>query len=171
MNDAPQYFTYDAERSVMVPRRPNLADKTYVDGEEYRLSVIEKRSEASHRAYFAELHSAWLNLPDDRAEQFINENHFRKWLLIKTGYCDERQIVCSTKAEAERIGAFVRSMSPYTLVTVKDRIVTAYEAKSQSYRSMSRAEFNKSKQAVLEYASSLIGVTHAELAENAGTAA
>lgn len=155
----------------MVPLRPRLADREYTDGETYRLGVIEERSTNTHNHYFAALAEAWANLPDEVAERFLNEEHFRKFCLIKTGYCDQRQVVCSAKAEAERIAAFVRSMSPYVLVTVKDRVVTAFEAKSQSYRSMPKEEFQASKTAVLEYAASLIGVEHKALEQHAGASA
>lgn len=168
MNQQP--FKWDADAAVMVPLRRTAALRYYVDEQTYLLEEVQERSLNSHNHYFAELHAAWINLPDDQAERFLNEEHFRKFCLIKTGYSDERQIVCSTKAEAERIGAFVRSMSPYTLVTVKDRIVTAYEAKSQSYRSMSKAEFTASKAAVLDYAASLIGTTRKQLEQNASPA-
>lgn len=164
-------FKWDAEHAVMVPLRKNAALRHFVDEQTYLLEEVQERSTNSHNHYFAELHAAWLNLPDAQAERFINEDHFRKFCLIKCGYSDERQIVCSTKAESERIGAFVRSMSPYTLVTVKDHIVTAYVAKSQSYRSMSKAEFQKSKTDVLDYAASLIGVTAKALTQNAGASA
>lgn len=167
MNDAPQYFTYDAERSVMVPRRPKLADKTYVDGELYRLGVIEERSENSHRAYFAELHSAWLNLPERESERFPTSEHLRKYALIKTGFYDADAFPCASKAEALRLAAFIRPHDEFALVVVKDATVTRYTAKSQSYKAMGRDEFQKSKTAVLDYVSSLIGTTREQLRENA----
>ena len=164
-------FKWDADNAVMVPLRKTAALRHYVDEQVYTLEEVQERSANSHNHYFASLHEAWLNLPDDVAERFVNEEHFRKFCLIKTGYCDQRQIVCSSKAEAERIAAFVRSMSPYTLATVKDRVVTAFEAKSQSYRSMSKDEFRKSKDAVLDYAASLIGTERKALEQNAGASA
>ncbi|HEX7896009.1 MAG TPA: hypothetical protein VF447_17550 [Terriglobales bacterium] len=164
-------FKWDADAAVMVPLRRTAALRHFVDEQIYTLEEVQERSAASHAHYFASLHEAWLNLPDETAERFANEEHFRKFCLIKCGYCDQRQVVCSTKAEGERIAAFVRSMSPYTVVSLKDRVVTAYEAKSQSHRSMSKEEFQASKTAVLDYAASLIGAERNALEQNAGASA
>jgi hypothetical protein len=163
MSDTPQYFTWDAERSVMAPRRKSLADRTYVDGEEYRLGVIEERSAASHSHYFAALHDAWMNLPEAQAERFQTVEHLRKYALIKSGFRDERSIVCASKVEAQRIAAFVTPMDGYALVTVKDAVVVVYTAKSQSYRAMGKEDFQKSKTAVLDLVADMIGVTAKQL--------
>lgn len=160
---APLYFEWDGEH--MVPLRPKLADKEYTIGERYRLGVIEERSAQSHSHFFAALQQAWLNLPEREAERFPTTEHMRKYSLIKTGFCHEKQIVCSSKAEAIRFAAFVDGMDTYALVLVKDNIVRHFTAKSQSYKSMGKEEFTRSKSAVLDYVSSLIGVTQKELAQ------
>ena len=159
----PLYFSWDGER--MVPLRPKLADKEYIIGKRYRLGVIEERSPQSHSHFFAALHQVWLNLPEREAERFPTVESLRKYSLIKAGFCNERQIVCSSKAEAQRIAAFVDGMDQYALVIVKDNIVRHFTAKSQSFRSMGRVEFQRSKEAVLDYVSSLIGVKPQELAQ------
>lgn len=166
MNQQP--FKWDADRAVMVPLRRSAALKYYVDEQVYTLEEVQERSLASHNGYFAALHESWLNLPEREAERFVSEEHFRKYCLIRTGFYTTRDVVCSTKAEAERIAGFARQMSPYAVVTVKDKTVTAFEAKSQSYRSMTKQEFQDSKTKVLDYAASLIGTTRKELEQNAG---
>jgi hypothetical protein len=162
----PQLFTWDGE--AMRPERPKLADKEFCVGEKYRLGVIEERSWSSHNHFFAALQEAWENLSDEQVERWPTAEHLRKYALIKTGFCEERSVVCSTKAEAERIAAFVKAMNGYCVVLLKEKTVTVYEAKSQSYRAMTRAEFQKSKDEVLNYIASLIDVTPRALEQNAG---
>src|SRR5690349_2757067 len=103
----PLPMQWDGE--VMRPTRgfARLADKAYVVGEVYTLVEADaSRSQASHRHYFAAVYDAWLNLPELDAERFPTVEHLRKYALIRAGYCDTREIVCSSKAEAVRLGAF-----------------------------------------------------------------
>src|SRR5581483_593963 len=93
-------FKWDADAAVMVPLRRNIALRHFVDEQVYTLEDVQDRSANSHNHYFASLHEAWVNLPEAIAERFLNEEAFRKYCLIKCGYYTERQIVCSTKAEA-----------------------------------------------------------------------
>lgn len=165
---APQYFSWDAKHSVMVPMRKALAERTYVDAETYRLGVIEERSDNSHKQYFASVNEAWKNLPELWAEQFATADHLRKYALIKCGFYNERMMVCRSKTEALRTVAFIRPMDEYALVLSKGPVVTVYTAKSQSYRAMGKADFQRSKDAVLGYLASLIGTTpHALSTERA----
>ena len=160
---APQSFVWDAGRSVMVPVRKSIADKTYVDGEAYRLGVIEERSQNSHNHFFACVADAWLNLSADQTERWPTREHLRKYCLIKAGFADERSIVCVSAAEAQRVAAFVKPMDTYALVTVSGTCVRVYTAKSQSRKAMGARDFQASKTAVLEIVSALIGVTTKQL--------
>ena len=137
----------------------------------YRLAPYEERSTVSHSHYFACLNDAWANLPDEVAWQYPTAEKLRKTALIRTGYTDERSTVCASNAEALRIAAFIRPMDDYAIVTVKEAVVTIYTAKSQSYRAMGKQEFQKSKDAVIEWISNLIGVATDDLERNAGRAA
>jgi len=166
----PVEFTWNAVQSVMVPRRPRAADRLYVDGETYRLGIIEERSANSHSHYFAALNEAYANLPDELAERFPTVEHLRKVALIRTGFADEHTLTCSSKAEALRVAAFMRPVDEFSIVVAREATVTRYSAKSQSMRAMGAAEFQRSKQAVLEYVSALIGTTRREL-EHAGASA
>lgn len=150
----------------MVPLRPRLADKEYCIGELYRLGVIEERSRNTHNHYFALLHEAWSNLPDDLAERFQTEEHLRKYALVKAGYFDERSIVCGSKAEAQRVAAFIKPMDDFAIVTVSEATVRVYTAKSQSKRAMGAKDFQDSKTKVLEIVAALIGVTPEALAKS-----
>jgi hypothetical protein len=167
----PMPFFWDAERSVMIPRRKNLADRIYVDGEDYRLGVIEERSMGSHGHFFAMLHEAFMNLPDDLAERFQTPDHLRKYALIKAGFYDERSVCCSSKAEAQRIAAFMRPLDNYAIVIASEAVVRIFTAKSQSLKAMGKDEFQRSKTAVLEIVSSMIATSQQALSDNAGRAA
>ncbi len=130
---------------------------TYGDGEVVTLSPVEERSYASHGHYFALLHQAWINLPEEYAERFPSEEHLRKWCLIKSGHRDERTTVCASKAEAERVAAFIKPIDDYAIVVAREATVIVWTAKSQSMRAMGKDAFQQSKDDVLGVLSELIG--------------
>lgn len=141
----------------------NVVAAEYGDGECVRLVRQEARSQASHNHFFAALNDAWLNLPEGEAERFPSAEHLRKWALIKAGYRDERTFVCGSKAEAQRLAAFVKPMDEYAVVVVREAVVTVWTAKSQSMRAMGKADFQRSKDDVLEVVAGMIGATPAQL--------
>lgn len=165
----PLGFQWDGES--MIPLNPRLADKYYVVGETYRMVPQEDRSQASHRAYFAAIREAWQNLPEQYADHLPTDEHLRKWALIKAGYRDERTIACASKAEAQRIAAFIKPMDDYAVVVAREAVVTVYTAKSQSMRAMGRRDFEESKHKVLDVVASLVETDVETLKENAGRAA
>lgn len=165
----PVTFCWDGE--VMTPLNGRVADRHYIVGQTYRLVPFEGRSRASHNQYFAALHDAWLNLAAEFAERFPTEEHLRKWALIRAGFRDERSIVAASKAEAQRLVAFMRPLDDYAVVIARDAVVIVYTAKSQSVHAMGKAEFQRSKQAVLDVVAELIGSNADELRRNAGQAA
>ena len=167
----PILFEWDGE--VMRPANSwaKRADRAYVVGEKYRLSEEHERSASSHRHYFGAIAEAHSNLPENLAEQFLTEEHLRKWALIKANYADERSIVCSTKAEAQRVAAFIKPMDAYAVVVAKEAVVKVFTAKSQSTKAMGKKEFQESKTAVLEIIAGMVGVTPVALEANAGQAA
>lgn len=167
----PMTFTYDAERSVMVPLSKSRADRTYVDREMYRLGVIEERSAKSHAHYFAMLNEAWSNLPEHLAERYPSVEHLRKRALIEAGYFDERTFILENVKSADRLAEFLREMDEFSLVELSGRIVRLRRAQSQSYRAMGKATFADSKQRVLGIVSEMIGTSSAELQKHAGRAA
>lgn len=165
----PLWFLWDND--VMTPQRLRLADKYYVVGQHYRLVPEEERSMRSHRYYFASINEAWKNLPEDLAERFPTADHLRKFALIKAGYRDERSIVAASKAEAQRIAAFIRPMDDFAVVVVSEAVVTVLTAKSQSMRAMGKKTFGESKEAVLDIVAAMIGTSRAALEQNAEQAA
>lgn len=162
---------YEWSGEAMVPRGGfrRVCDELFVIGETYRMEVIEERSAVSHSHFFASINESWKNLPEDLAERFPTAEHLRKYALIKSGYHDERSIVCSTNAEALRFAAFVKPMDEYAVVVVSAATVKVYTAQSQSKRAMDKEKFQASKVAVLELVSSMIGVSSAELQKNSAS--
>lgn len=140
-----------------------ICDERFVIGQTYALDEIKARSHASHAHYFAVLHEIWLSLPESIERRFINEDQMRKHALIHTGYRTEVQHVCKSHAEAERLASAIRPYDDYQIVLVSECVVTVYHAKSQDMRSMDKAEFQASKDAVLEWCGNLVGATAEEL--------
>lgn len=164
MDMRPVPFQWNGE--AMQPTRgfAALADKQFVIGEVYTLEASDPtRSMASHRHYFSAVYDAWLNLPELDAERFPTSDHLRKYALIRAGYCDSREIVCSSKAEALRLGAFVKPMDPYALVAISGSVVRVYTAKSQSLKAMGKRVFQESKDAVLAVVAGMIEVSKEQL--------
>lgn len=153
------------------PYAQKLAAKVYTIGERYSLAPVYERSPESHRHFFALVREAFLNLRKEDAERFPTDTHLRKSALIKCGFYDRQEFLASSKAEAVRIAAFLRGTDDYAVVIVRGNVVERLTAKSQSNRAMPKDEFQRSKEAVLDYVKGMIGVTRQALAENAGAAA
>lgn len=162
MTTLPIIYTWNGEVMTPLPRFQSACQEFEVGGH-YRLASFEERSTASHGHYFASVHEAYVNLPEDIAGDFASAEHLRKWALIKAGYRDERSIVASSKAEALRIASYIRPMDEFAIVVVREATVTQYIAKSQSMRAMGKVEFQASKDAVFEVLAKLIGTDVSEL--------
>lgn len=148
---------------VMRPLHARIADREFAVGEKYVLAPYEERSSASHNHAFAWLKEAWQSLPEHLAERFPTSKHLRKWALIRAGYSDSHTIVCSSKAEAVRIAAFIRPMDEFAVVIVQNATVTRYTAKSQSKKAMGAKTFYESKERIMEVVARMIGVEPQEL--------
>lgn len=170
MTDAPpMIFQWDGE--AMHPAHPKLADKHFVVGERYSLVEHHQRSQNSHSHFFAAVNDGWQNLPEHLVERFPTTEHLRKYALIKAGYSDSASIVCASKAEAQRVAAFVKPADEFSIVVVNEATVTRYTAKSQSMRAMGKQVFQESKTAVLDVIAAMIEVTPRQLTKEAGRAA
>lgn len=166
----PILFQWDGEAMVPLKRHAKACDAEFAIGGIYPLVTHESRSRVSHDHYFAAIHEAWLNLPENVAEQFPTEEHLRKKSLIKAGYCDETSIVAASKAEALRIAAFIRPIDDFAIVVVQGATITRFTAKSQSLKAMGKKVFQESKQAVLDVIADLIGVEPEALSSRAEAA-
>jgi len=142
----------------MLPLNPRAAEKAFEIGQTYRLEPWMDRSPASQAHYFAAINDAFDKLPPHLAQRFRSPDHLRKYALCQTGYCEERVIVCSSKAGAGRLAAFIGSLDEYAVVTASGPAVAVLTARSQSARAMDRKTFAASKTAVLEYIDSLLHI-------------
>ena len=165
----PLAFRWDGE--ALLPRYPKMADQHLVVGQTYVMVEYLARSKNSHDHYFAAVHEVFINLPDTIVTQFKTEDALRKHALIMTGFRDERSIVCSSKAEAQRLAAFIEPHDDYAIISVSGSTVVELKAKSQSMRAMGREVFQASKQATLDYLAEMIGVGPDTLSANAGRSA
>lgn len=158
------------EDGVMKPldRWVSRCDQQFVVGETYRLVPEEERSNASQAHYFAALKEGWSNLREDLAPSFPTPERLRHWCLIKLGYATEQSIVCQTTADAFRFAEFMKRQDSEAVVIHKGNVLKIYTAKSQSVRSMKKAEFEKSKHDVLELVASMARTTQAQLYAEAG---
>jgi hypothetical protein len=163
----PLPFLWDGEAMRVLPGFQRQADAAYVIGERYRMAPVEDRSDATHRHEFAFLRDAWMNLPEGLSSQFPTAEVLRKWALIQAGFCTVTDHVCQFRTEAKRTADILRAQTDdYAVVVVEDRVVRVLKAKSQSRRSMDKAEFQASKEAILDIVAGLIGVTPEALAAN-----
>lgn len=160
MTEAPIMFKYEGDGEFAPASQfwASRADKAFVVGEHYKLVEHHDRSQVSHNHYFATIGNAWSNLPDRLLEEFPTAEVLRKKLLIRAGYADERSIVCASKAEAQRVAAFIKPMDDYAVVTVREAVVRVYTAQSQSVKAMGAKPFQTSKTAVLDALDDLLGV-------------
>lgn len=138
------------------------ADKDFVVGEVYQMVEQQDRSVNSHNHFFACIGEAWKTLPDEQLESYPTSEHLRKKALVWKGWRDERSIVCASKAEAERVAAFIKPMDDFAVVTVRDAVVRVWTAKSQSKKAMGAKEFQQSKRDVLDFVDDLLGVERGE---------
>lgn len=149
-------FRWNGEAMEPLPRFHNIVNAAYTVGEVYRMDVHEQRSLVSHNHYFATLEDIFQTLPETADERIKSADHMRKFALIRCGYRDEKSIVCSSKAEARRIAAFVQPMDDYAIVVVQEAMVVVWTAKSQSMKAMGKDQFQKSKEDVLGYCQGLL---------------
>lgn len=159
----PVIFDWNGE--AMIPRHPKVADREYTVGERYALVPYEARSITSHNHEFAWLAEAWQNLPEQYADLYPTPEHLRKRALIEAGFYDETAVDAGTLAAAIRVAAAFRAKDEFALVIVRGPLVLIRTAKSQSRRAMDRETFQRSKTAIMEIISLMIGVKIPELAE------
>lgn len=172
MSAPPIPLRWNGESFEPVSRRfAAMADKHFIIGLVYDMVAEEARSAASHRHYFAAVREAWLNLPENIATEYPSVEHLRKRALVMAGFCDQRTLIASSKAEALRLAAFVRPMDEFSVVSVSGNTVVVLTPQSQSLRAMGKDDFQRSKDAVLGIVSALAGVSPQDLQDNAGKAA
>ncbi len=156
----PIYVTYDGNVFTPMARYKHRCDQQFATDNvtTYRLVIEEERSEKSHRQYFATVRDAYLSLPENLGERFINADHLRKWCLIKTGWALVQEQELDTPHDAEIVTGFIRRREPYSVVVRRGCVVVVYTAMSQSKNAMKKEPFEKSKHDVLDLIDSMLGV-------------
>jgi len=156
---------WDGEAFVPLRSVIQSCRRDFKIGERYAVDVIEERSAASHKQYFAAVREAWLNLDEEAAARYPSPDHLRAWALIKCGYCKETTFVLDSPEHAAANAAFLRDLDDAAVVVVKGNVVKIYIAKSQRMGrgGMNKDQFEASKQSVLEILSGFIGVSTAAL--------
>jgi hypothetical protein len=143
---------------VPQPRYDNVCKRQFAEGEVYPMEVVEERSMASHRQFFAALKSAYDNLPEKIAARWPSPEHYRKWCLIECGYFTEKDFDMASEKHAKALATFVRTEDSYARITIHGTKVIVRKAESQAIPAMKKARFEESKKAVLELADSMTGV-------------
>jgi hypothetical protein len=154
-----------------LPRDRSACLAQYEVGRCYRMTEHQERSAESHNHEFAEVDEAWQNLPDHLRDEFPSPTHLRRHALCRKGFCSNKQLVLSSREEALRVAPFIRQLDDYSLISVRGCVVTVLTAFSQSKRAMGKAQFERSKQAVLDFCAELIGTDPGTLSRETGKAA
>lgn len=150
----------------MIPSKPALADKTYVIGQRYMLEEVSERSWISHQHEFAWIKTAWENLPYALAEKFQSPEALRKAALIACGWYKETILNADSVAAARKVAAYAKSEDEFAHIRISGRTVVVRKARSQRMRGpgrMNKADFQASKDDILRWIASLIGVEPVEL--------
>lgn len=164
---------------VAHPRYASICKRQFHAGEEYPLTILEERSRASHNQFFAALQEGFDNLPESIQARWPTADHMRKWMLIETGWFDEKEFDFegrSAERKAKMLGAFIRTEDAYarisTIAIDGGYRVIIRRAKSQSMPEMrTKAEFEASKKAVLDLLESFTNVPRGTLMREAGKSA
>lgn len=153
---------------MLVPwgRFKKACAEKFKEGEDYKIEVSEIRSQQSHNHMFAAIKEAWMNLPEEIAHEFPSPEHLRKYALCKAGFATEQNYVATSKEEARKLAAFVRSFDKYAVITMKGNVVKVYHADSQAFRAMNKKTFQESKNAVLNVIADILGTTRGALEKN-----
>jgi hypothetical protein len=160
----PLQYIGDGEFKTANKYHARAADKDLVIGEVLTWQQVQERSQKTHNHYFAAIHDAWLNLPEIIAIEFPSDDSLRKFALIKAGYCTVKKIVCASNQEANSMVSLAYELDSFLICEVYGNIATIYRAQSQSLKSMGKDVFQKSKVAVLEILSEMIGTKLSEAA-------
>ncbi len=129
---------------------------------------------ASHRQFFAAVNDGFRNLPENVAARFPSSEHMRKWLLIETGWHEEKEFECASAKHAKALCTFIRTEDEYVRISnPKNHPTTVIirKARSQSLAAMGKQDFENSKRDVLDLLESMVDVPKGTLMREAGNAA
>jgi hypothetical protein len=171
MSGAPILFIWNGEAMEPIANFAKIADQRFVIGQVYRLEQVEIRDPASHRHYFACIHTAFLNARERDAGRWRTSEDMRLWALTHTRFRETHTYEAKSEAEAQRVAKDYSKEDQYCRVEVLGRTVLRHRPMSQSYASMTQREFKESKRAVLSKLAEEIDVPLEELEANAKSVA
>ena len=99
-------------------------------------------------------------------EMFPTPEHLRKAALIATGWHRETIIEAGNPRAALRVAAYARGEDEFARVMARGSTVTVKKARSQrmhGHDRMDKDEFQRSKDDILGWISTLVGVTPEQL--------
>lgn len=162
MSEKALIFTWTGDVMRPIGRLASLAASYFVEGENYRLTPVEDRSDETHRHYFACITAAFNNLPEQHQSRWKDTEALRKWALCEAGYHDEITYQPESAVEAFKIVATFGIA--FDQIVIRDRALICRRARSQSKKAMpAKGQFQASKDAVFNVLSKLIGVSVDEL--------
>jgi hypothetical protein len=139
----------------------------FVPGQRYALVPYDERSHKTHDHYFACVHKAWQNWPEDYPRHLTSADQMRKHALIATGHYDQSVVACeSNEAAAAFVRDIMRSVD-YAEGSIAGTVVVLRLAKTQKKNVMGAAAFQQSKEDVLNFLSSVLAVDVTTLAKEA----
>ena len=153
-------MTYIAAPGALMPVARFVArfEREFQTGKYYTLGPVTERSAESHNLYFACVHLTWLNLPHPIDERFAGhegEQDFRKWCLIKRGWCHTKVVPFETQEDADRALAIVLSLPTFVVALAEEKVLTIKVARTQKLKrndpdGMEKKDFEASKRDVIE---------------------
>lgn len=164
--------TWDEEAGALrvAPRFLRVAREQFRAGEEYPITVNEKRSSKAHAFYFASVNAAWKNLRGETAEILSTPTHLRGWALVQSGWHDQHIVEAPSKDDAMRMAVFARALAKtegYVEISVIKHdgrwFVRSRTPQSQSRASMNAEDFKQSSRDVLDILSGAIEVRRTAL--------
>lgn len=136
----------------------------------YGYLMVPDRTPEDHRHFFGMVALAFENLPHRLGNEFSSAEMLRKRALVRSGFYNEARITHDTEEEAIKTAAQAARDDGFAVVSRRGTLVVVRTPKSQADGAMSREEFRASKEAVLAFVSSLIGVDVTTLRKQAEAA-
>lgn len=160
MSDNPILMRWEGDGFQPRPRSywAKISDERFVVGQLYLVTAQGEQSERSRGHFFATLHEHWLSLPDHLLAEYPTSEHLRKFALIRAGFYERESWTFQTEDDARIASTALGRKDDICLVVVNGCEVSRYTAKSQRAAVMGKADFARSKDAVLAYCRKLLGV-------------
>lgn len=160
---APQ-VVFEWTGTVMRPLayHADLCARTFEPGKRYKLIEFSERSRETHDHFFATVAGYWQNWPERYERDLPSADHLRKHALIRTGHYLQSVMAHASLEEAT---AYVRDFIRYvdyaegSITSTHGTATVMRIAKSQRKQVMDAAEFQKSKQDVLEFCQAVTGIS------------